>query len=133
MEIFAAGLRDGTIQILNAIDGKTHATLSGHTDLVRSVAFSNDGALLASVADDYTSRIYDAVNMIPLHVFQSGTRVVSFSGSSVVIAQEDRLEVYATGRTAVKILEHQCGTTVSLLSLVSSIGVEQLAETWFSL
>ncbi len=48
----AAGSSQGVVVVWDAATGKRVATLEGHTNHVRSVAFSPDGQLLASAASD---------------------------------------------------------------------------------
>jgi WD40 repeat protein len=57
--IIAVGLQSGAIIILNAITGSQVAVLSGHTNWVRSLAFSSDGASLVSGSDDTTLKLWD--------------------------------------------------------------------------
>ena len=47
------------ITILDVITGSPVAVLSDHTDLVRSIAFSQDGASLVSGSDDNTIKLWD--------------------------------------------------------------------------
>jgi WD40 repeat protein len=48
--------------------------MPGHTDIVRSVAFSPDGTRIVSGADDYTVRLWEAANGEPLLALRSGGR-----------------------------------------------------------
>ena len=58
-DIVAVGLDDHHIVILDAITGVRVAAFSGHTGWVRSLAFSDDGALLVSGSDDKTINLWD--------------------------------------------------------------------------
>ena len=60
---------DGTIHLWNA-KTRTHIrTFKGHTDDVNSIAFSPDGATLASGSDDKTIRLWNAKTGEHLHTF----------------------------------------------------------------
>ena len=66
-------------QNLNLYDARTGsllATLPGHTDRVRSVAFSPDGSVLASTGSDQTIRLWDGVTGQPLGVLVGHDDVV---------------------------------------------------------
>jgi len=58
-DIVAVGLRSGDISTLNSTTGVRTAVLSGHTDTVRSLTFTSDGALLVSGSDDKTIKLWD--------------------------------------------------------------------------
>jgi WD40 repeat protein len=51
--------------------GDEIATLNGHDDSVRGVAFNHDGTLVATASDDGTVRVWDPV---------SGDEIVAFTG-----------------------------------------------------
>ena len=67
----AVGLAWAPIIILNAITGSQMAALSGHRCLMRSLAFSANGILLASGGDDTTVKLWDV---------QTGGVVRAFNG-----------------------------------------------------
>jgi WD40 repeat protein len=54
----ASGSFDQTIKLWNVQTGQLLRTLTGHTDVVRSVAWSADGQVLASGSDDRTIKIW---------------------------------------------------------------------------
>ena len=68
---FAVGLISGKIAILDAITGSQVAVLPGHTDSVRSLAFSLDGIFLVSGGYDYNVKLWDV---------QTGGVVKTFCG-----------------------------------------------------
>ena len=45
----------------SVLSSRVRLTLRGHTDLVHGVAFSPDGSRLATVSDDQTAKVWDAV------------------------------------------------------------------------
>ena len=55
----AIGSSSSQIDILNGITGSQVAILSGHTNRVRALAFSLDGALLVSGSDDHAVKLWD--------------------------------------------------------------------------
>jgi WD40 repeat protein len=56
----ATGSADKTIRIWDLSTGRSLRTLTGHTDLVWSLAFSRDGKRLVSASPDGTLRVWDA-------------------------------------------------------------------------
>ena len=69
--IIVVGLKSGDIITLDGITGIQTAILFGHTDYVRSVAFSPDGTSLVSGSDDNTIKLWDV---------QTGGVVKTFHG-----------------------------------------------------
>ena len=55
----SSGSSDGTIQLWDVKSGKHIKTLKGHTEMVRTLAFSSDGKTLVSGSDDDTLRTWD--------------------------------------------------------------------------
>src|SRR5262249_27656922 len=49
---------DNTARLWDTATGETVATLAGHTDAVRAVAFSPDGTHALTVSDDHTARLW---------------------------------------------------------------------------
>jgi len=70
-DTIAVGLESGDITILDATTGSKVAILSGHTDWVRAVAFSLDGAFLVSGSEDQNVKLWDV---------QTGGVVKTFCG-----------------------------------------------------
>jgi len=70
-DTISVGLESGEISILDKTTGIQTAILSGHTDWVRSVAFSPDGTSLVSGSDDKTIKLWDV---------QTGGLVTTFHG-----------------------------------------------------
>ena len=95
--------------------------LRGHTDAVRGVAFSRDGALLASCSDDKTARLWSVATAAPLRVLEGHTNwvwSVAFSPDGATIAtggcdKTARLWATATG-AAVRVLEGHANYVTSV-------------------
>ena len=70
------------------LQNDTVQTLSGHTAVVNSIAFSPNGELLASVSDDRTIRLWNVHNQQNIATFGEGTpfRGVSFSPDGELLA-----------------------------------------------
>ena len=57
-QLIAVGLSSGGIQILNVPDGEPLAMLSGHSERITGLAFSEDGTALYSTSADGTIRLW---------------------------------------------------------------------------
>jgi WD40 repeat protein len=55
----ASGSTDGTVRLSDVPTSKQKATLPGHKDVVRSVAFAPDGMTAATAGQDGTIVIWD--------------------------------------------------------------------------
>lgn len=100
--------------------GYNFNTLKGHTDWVRSIAFSTDGQFIASGSDDSSVRIWDIEMGTTQHIFQAkGGWIysVAFSSRGLVAAGSDDSSVIvwntSTGQEHAR-LPDQDGTPCSL-------------------
>ena len=94
----ATGLTDGRVKLWDVASREAIATLEGHSDLVKSVAFSPDGTTLASGSWDGTAKLWDVASreeIATLTVRWAGSTVssVAFSpdGTAVAVASEHRV------------------------------------------
>lgn len=78
--LFAVGLFDGTIRLLDAVTGEEAACLSGHTDSITSLFLNSSNTTLASTSLDGRIRIWD-INDTSKSVCISAPGSESFTGS----------------------------------------------------
>jgi WD40 repeat protein len=65
-----SGSADKTVRLWDAVTRVALHTLEGHSDWVRSVAFSPDGKVVVSGSDDKTVKLWDAVTRVALHTLE---------------------------------------------------------------
>ena len=83
------GSDDKTAKIWDLATGKAVLTLEGHTDYVRSVAFSPDGSRLATGSSDKTAKIWDLNTgkaALTLEGHTSSVKSVAFSPDGTRLA-----------------------------------------------
>jgi predicted NACHT family NTPase/tRNA A-37 threonylcarbamoyl transferase component Bud32 len=98
-----------------SLSNQEERILEGHTDVIRSIAFSPDGSLLASGSDDNTIRIWRVENGSLYHTLEGHTRwirSVAFSpdGSRIASGSDDntvRLWLVEDGLPLQSLTEHQ--------------------------
>jgi WD40 repeat protein len=55
----ASGCMDGIVRIWDSLSGELACMLSGHRDVVQSLAVSADGNSIVSVSSDKSARVFD--------------------------------------------------------------------------
>jgi WD40 repeat protein len=133
------------VRLWNPATGQPHgAPLTGHIDRVRGVAFSPDGALLASAGADGTVRLWNPAtgqpHGAPLEGHTEAVNAVAFSpgGDLLASASTDgtvRLWEPATGKANREPLEAHGGAVWSVAfgldgSLLVSAGTDQAVQLW---
>ena len=93
---------DHTLRLWDVATGETLRVFEGHTDLVSSVAFSQDGQTALSGSFDRTLRLWDVASGETLRVFEGHTslvRAVAFSPTSLDIGGDN----YDPGQLALSV------------------------------
>jgi len=65
--------------------GREHAPRAGHRDTIVALAFSDDGATLASAGSDQTVRTWDPGTMKQLQTYQEKAELVAFSSGILIL------------------------------------------------
>ena len=107
----AVGSYFGDIFLLNTVTGSQKGILSGHSGLVRSIAFSSDGVYLVSGSEDKTVKLWD---------MQTGGIVKEFEGHkewvlSVCISSDSTMVVSGSADRTVHLWDIQTGECHSVI------------------
>ena len=97
----ASGSGSGQVQLHDPEGGRVIATLSGHTHEIRSLAFTRDGTILASGADDGI-RLWDVARQSVAATLPVGVTAVAFSpdGSILASGSGDGVRLWDVARQA---------------------------------
>lgn len=89
-QYFSAGDTNGEVHIWRLEDGQHLLTLIGHTNWMRSVAFSPDGQSIASASDDQTIKVWNFLESPYSHYTLQGhrnwVRSISFNAEGNILA-----------------------------------------------
>ena len=120
--------------------GATHRILSGHTQRVRTVAFSPDGKRILSASDDGTARVWDVEQGVLVQTLQLGDRVNSATyspdGARIITACDDRSATIWDAVTGKSVLRIQVGSSVNAAiftangSRVMTAALSGVAQLW---
>ena len=109
--LLASGFGSGQVQLHDLEGGRVIATLSGHTHGIRSLAFTRDGRILASGADD-AIRLWDVGRRSGTATLPVGATAVAFSpdGRTLASASGDGVRLWdVAGRAEVAVYRHGGG------------------------
>ena len=121
----AVGSTDGDILILDAITGSQMAVLRGHTEGVRSLAFSSDGTSLVSGSSDNTVKLWD---------MQTGGVVKTFHGHtsrvcSVSISADHTTIASGSGDMTIRLWNIEMGECCHIMEQQNTVSYTSFSPT----
>lgn len=108
---YALGNENRNIKLWDVSSGRELRKLQGHTDIIRSIAFSPDGQMLASVSEDKTVRLWGATTGQGLKTLQGHTAIVT----SVAFSQDSKTLASGSYDGTVKLWDVATGKNVKTL------------------
>ncbi len=140
--VTAAGLSATVWELGHGSLGRARVTLTGHTDIVRSIAYRPDGKRLATASDDGSARIWDAETGTQLGALPGGPHgplySVAFDPSGRYVAVGGKLKIAAVWDTETDTVVPMENVTESVQGVsfnhdgtrVAGVGYEQTARVW---
>ncbi|KAG1654153.1 hypothetical protein FOA52_002590 [Chlamydomonas sp. UWO 241] len=138
----ATGRNDDTARLWDVATGKERAVLTGHSESVRTLAFSPDGKTLATGSDDETARLWDVATgkeRAVLTGHSRGVTALAFSpdGKTLATGSYDktaRLWDVATGKERAVLTGHSYHVTTLAFSpdgkTLATGSDDQTARLW---
>jgi WD40 repeat protein len=117
--LIASASEDATVQVWNAMTGRTVFTYRGHSSVVKTVAWSANGRRIASGSEDKTIQVWDATsggNIFVYYAHRDKVNDLSWSRGGTLIASasdDGTVQVWdaVTGRKAFNYSGHTGGVT----------------------
>lgn len=139
---YATGHEDKNIYLWDSKTGKLKNTLSGHTEYVRSTAFSPDNTILVSGSDDKSVRLWEVESGKELRSFMvhtKGVKTVTFSPDGKTLASGDgNKTIYLwdmnTGEIKITLIGHSdwvfCLAYTPDGNILASAGIDKIINLW---
>lgn len=105
------------IKIFETATGAKLKTIDAHKDIIYTVAFSPDGALLLSTSQDRSAKIWNAQSGTLIHILEQGEKPIDAGGFS----RHGKLVLTASRGGFLSIFDAASGTFIHGLSLGSEL------------